>query len=102
MQITILMRRVGCKYNELNRNLKLFEAAGIITNEYRIQIRHPKIRIIHLMMDNPRTQILLKIVKILSAEDNTPEQRVGNSSRNNNQQKIFLIIPKSNSTPLYL
>jgi predicted transcriptional regulator len=66
IQVTALMRKVCCKYNELNRKLKLLEEVGIITNEYQTQPTHPKVRIIHLMIDNPRTQTLLKVVKILS------------------------------------
>ncbi|MCL2476212.1 hypothetical protein [Candidatus Bathycorpusculum sp.] len=61
--------RVDAKYNEVNRNLKILETEGIITNEYHKKPKHPKTRIITLQ-DNCRTQKLLVALKNLKEDDN--------------------------------
>lgn len=86
MQVTALMRKVGCKYNELNRNLSLFEKAGVIRDEYKT-VRNRKTRIIHLMLENRRTQTLIKIVKILSEADDDDD--LEQETRRSFSQKII-------------
>lgn len=62
-----LVSNVGSTYNELNRNLEILEKEGIITNEYPLKVRHGKVRIIRLNKDNPKTQVLLKVLKTLES-----------------------------------
>ncbi|HSV48896.1 MAG TPA: hypothetical protein VLH35_01145 [Candidatus Acidoferrales bacterium] len=65
MQVMRLVSAAGSTYNELNRNLIILEKEGIITNEYPIKVRHGKVRIIRLNKENPKTQVLLKVLKTL-------------------------------------
>jgi DNA-binding transcriptional ArsR family regulator len=60
-----LVHKTGGKYSEVNRNLKILEAEGIIISEYRRQAKRAKVRIIKLNRENPRTEKLLKALKIL-------------------------------------
>ncbi len=70
LQVMQLVSSVGSTYNELNRNLLLLEKEGIITNEYPIKVRHGKVRIIRLNKENPKTLVLLKVLKTLDQENN--------------------------------
>jgi predicted transcriptional regulator len=65
MQVMHLVSATGSTYNELNRNLQILEKEGIITNEYPIKVRHGKVRVIRLNKENPKTQVLLKVLKTL-------------------------------------
>jgi mRNA-degrading endonuclease RelE of RelBE toxin-antitoxin system len=70
MQVMRLVSSVGSTYNELNRNLQLLEKEGIIVNEYPIKVRRGKVRVIRLNKNNPKTLILLKVLKTLDQENN--------------------------------
>lgn len=65
IQVMRLVSRVNSTYNELNRNLAILEKEGIILNDYRVKVRHGKIRVIMLNRDNPKTKILLQALKTL-------------------------------------
>jgi Predicted transcriptional regulator len=70
IRVMILKRKVGCRYNELDRNLKKLEAAGVITDESKPDLaRQPKARIIHFLLNEPNTEILVETVKVLSKAD---------------------------------
>jgi predicted transcriptional regulator len=70
LQIMRLVSTVGSTYNELNRNLLILEKEGLIINEYPIKVRHGKIRVIRLNKENPKTFVLLKVLKTLEQENN--------------------------------
>jgi predicted transcriptional regulator len=69
IRVMQLVSRVNSTYNELNRNLEILEKEGIITNDYRVKVRHGKVRVIQLNRDNPKTEILLKALKMLDEEN---------------------------------
>jgi hypothetical protein len=54
-----LVRIVNSTYNEVDRNLRILEREGIITQRYA---RHK--RVIGLNFKNERTLVLLKLLKI--------------------------------------
>ncbi len=64
-----LVSSVGSTYNELNRNLLILEKEGLIINEYQVKVRRGKVRVIRLNKDNPKTQVLLKVLKTLEQEN---------------------------------
>jgi hypothetical protein len=66
-----LVGKVNSTYNDLNRNLTILEKEGIIINEYREKVRHGKIRVLRLNKDNPKTKILLSVLKTLDSSDET-------------------------------
>jgi predicted transcriptional regulator len=68
IHIMELVRKVCGRYNEVNRNLNILEAEGIIMTYYQKQVKHPKFRIVRLIRENRRTQILLKALKDLGDE----------------------------------
>ena len=57
-----LVRIVNSTYNEVNRNLRILEGAGLITQQ---RIRRK--RIIRLKLENKKTLAVLKALKILEA-----------------------------------
>lgn len=63
IRVMKLVEAVGSTYNEVNRNLEILEKEGIITNDYRVKVRHGKVRVIWLNRDNPKTKILLQALK---------------------------------------
>jgi predicted transcriptional regulator len=69
IQVMRLVSRVNSTYNELNRNLGILEKEGIITNDYRVKVRHGKIRGIRLNRANPKTAILIKALETLDEDD---------------------------------
>jgi predicted transcriptional regulator len=69
LQVMKLVSSVGSTYNELNRNLLLLEKEGIIVNEYPLKVRRGKVRVIRLNKENPKTQILLRVLKTLDQEN---------------------------------
>ena len=73
LQVMRLVTTVGSTYNELNRNLQILGKEDLIIDEYRIKVRHGKIRVIRLNKENPKTQTLLKVLKTLEQENN-PQQ----------------------------
>jgi len=64
-----LVDKVRSTYNELNRNLGILEKEGIITNDYLVKVKHGKVRVIRLNRDNPKTKILLQVLKTLDNEN---------------------------------
>lgn len=64
-----LVSKVGGRYNEVNRNLKILEAEGIITSKYPDQVRYGRVRMIVLKRESRRTQKLLKALKELDHEN---------------------------------
>ncbi len=64
-----LVRRTGSTYNELNRNLEILEKENLIITEYRVKVRHGKVRVISLNRDDRRTKILLDVLKVLDQEN---------------------------------
>jgi arsenate reductase-like glutaredoxin family protein len=70
LQIMRLVSTVGSTYNELNRNLQILGKEELIIDEYRIKVRHGKVRVIRLNKENPKTQTLLKVLKTLEQENN--------------------------------
>ncbi len=67
IRVMQLVSRVGSTYNELNRNLKILADEGIVTDEYRVKVKHGKIRVIMLNRDNPKTKLLLQALKTLES-----------------------------------
>jgi predicted RNA-binding Zn-ribbon protein involved in translation (DUF1610 family) len=68
MRVMKLVSCTGTTYNELNRNLLILEKEGIIIDEYRVKVRHGRVRVIRLNKDNPKTQLLLQVIKTLDQE----------------------------------
>ena len=68
IRIMRLVSNVNSTYNELNRNLLILAKEGIIIDEYRVKVKHGKIRVIALKRDNPKTKILLEILKVLDSQ----------------------------------
>ena len=64
-----LVSAVGSTYNELNRNLGILEKEGIIINEYPIKVRRGKVRIIRLNKNNPKTIVLIQVLKTLEQQN---------------------------------
>lgn len=69
IRIMKLVSKVNTTYNELNRNLKLLDKEGIITEEYQIKVRQGKVRVIRLNRDNPKTKLLVDALKTLDNEE---------------------------------
>ncbi|MCL2172108.1 MAG: hypothetical protein LBH62_03610 [Nitrososphaerota archaeon] len=64
-----LVYRVGARYNEVSRNIKILAAEGIITDEHHNKPKHTRTRIIKLQ-DDCRTQKLLAALNNLREDDN--------------------------------
>ena len=66
VNVTCLVRKINSTYNETNRNLKILESEGVVT------ICHlGRIRRIKLNRENPKTDVLLKLLQTLESEANT-------------------------------
>lgn len=65
IRVMKLCELVETTYNELNRNLAILKAQGIISDDYEERVRHGKIRVIRLNRNNPKTKILLQALGIL-------------------------------------
>jgi predicted transcriptional regulator len=65
MRVMKLVSNLNTTYNELNRNLALLEKEGLIIDEYRVKVKHGKVRVIILNRNNPKTKLLLAILKTL-------------------------------------
>jgi DNA-binding transcriptional ArsR family regulator len=61
-----LARNVNSTYVEVNRNVKILEKEGIVTDQ-----RVGRMRVIRLNRENPKTTLLLKALKILSTQTKT-------------------------------
>jgi len=59
-----LVRRINSTYNEVNRNLIILEREGIITNT-----RCGRMRLVKLNRENPKTVLLLQVLKQLDSGD---------------------------------
>jgi predicted transcriptional regulator len=68
MRVMQLVQKLGSSYNEINRNLKILEAEGIIKNDYPKKVKHSTVRIITLNCSSDRTQKLLKALRDLDEE----------------------------------
>ncbi|MCW4009164.1 MAG: hypothetical protein NWF05_00900 [Candidatus Bathyarchaeota archaeon] len=63
-----LVHKVGSPYNEVNRNLAILEAEGIIINDCSKPVKHSVVRTIRLNRENPKTTTLLQALKLLGKE----------------------------------
>lgn len=70
LRVMQLVHKVGSPYHEVNRNLGILEAEGIIINKYSKPVKHSIVRIVKLNRENPKTTKLLQALKLLSAEKN--------------------------------
>lgn len=68
MQVMRLVSSCGSTYNELNRNLLILQKEELIIDEYRVKVRRGKVRVIRLNKENPKTQVLLKVLKTLDQQ----------------------------------
>jgi hypothetical protein len=68
IRIMRLVSNLNTTYNELNRNLAILKKEGLITDEYRVKVKHGKVRVIALNRDNPRTKLLLITLKSLDSQ----------------------------------
>jgi len=59
-----LVRRINCTYNETNRNFKILQKEGIVTDHHI-----GRMRMIRLNRENPRTVILFQVLKTLESEN---------------------------------
>jgi len=65
-----LVRRVNSTYTQVNRNLQILEKEGII------KVRSVgRLRMIRLDRENPKTDIILKALRMLRDLEATPTQR---------------------------
>lgn len=76
-----LVRIVNSTYNEVDRNLRILESVGLITQQ-----RFRRKRIIRLNLENKKTLAVLKALKILEAPIDTKRSRkrkvnLGNSPK---------------------
>jgi predicted transcriptional regulator len=67
IRVMKLVSKLNTTYNELNRNLVILEKEGLITDEYRVKVKHGTIRVIALNRDNSKTKLLLTILKTLDS-----------------------------------
>jgi hypothetical protein len=65
IRVMKLVHTVNAKYNEVNRNLGILKAEGLIIDEYRIRVKQGTVRIIALNRENPKTKLLLTALKTL-------------------------------------
>jgi len=63
-----LVGNINGTYIEVNRNLKILEKEGIVTDQ-----RVGRRRVIRLNRENPKTTLLLKALKILSTQTKTTD-----------------------------
>jgi hypothetical protein len=61
-----LVRNINSTYIEVNRNLKILEKEGVITDKHV-----GRLRIIKLNRENPKTELLLQALRILSTQPET-------------------------------
>jgi len=63
-----LVRNINSTYVEVNRNFKILEKEGIVTDQ-----RVGRLRVIRLNRENPTTTLLLQALKILSTQTKTTD-----------------------------
>lgn len=66
IHVTDFLNKVGCKSGEGYRNIRLFVEAGVAKEAYD---KDRNSRILYFLVDNPRAKLLLKIVKLLSEDE---------------------------------
>ena len=71
LRVMQLVHKVSSPYNEVNRNLGILEAEGIVINKYSEPVKHSIVRVVKLNRENPKTVKLLQALKLLSAEKNS-------------------------------
>ena len=59
-----LVRKVNSTYTQVNRNLQILEKEGMVKSEH-----YGHIRIIRLNRENPKTEAILKALKILKKQE---------------------------------
>lgn len=59
-----LVRNINSTYIEVNRNIKILEKEGIVTEQ-----RVGRMRLLKLNHENPKTKILLQALKLLNAQN---------------------------------
>ncbi len=67
-----VMQPVGtirAAYNEVNRNLELMKAEGIVADHCPEKIRYGKVRVVLLNREDHRTKKLLQALQVLDEED---------------------------------
>ncbi len=74
IRVMKLVSNVNSTYNELIRNILILKKEGIITDEYRVKVKHGKVRVITLNRDNPKTKVLLAALKSLDSEELLPKK----------------------------
>jgi hypothetical protein len=72
IQVMKLVSRVNSTYNDVNRNLLILAKEDIIVDEYRVKVKHGKVRVIRLNKENPKTKLLLAALQSLDIENKTP------------------------------
>lgn len=87
-----LVRIVNSTYNEVDRNLRILESVGLITQQ-----RFRRKRIIRLNLENKKTLAVLKALKILEAPIDTKQSRkrkvnLGNSPKEMTAASVSNII----------
>ena len=63
-----LARNINSTYVEVNRNVKILEKEGVVTDQ-----RVGRMRVISLNYENPKTTLLLKALKILNMQTKIPD-----------------------------
>ena len=91
IRVMELVRRVGSTYNELNRNLEILAKEGILTDEYRVKVKHGKVRFIFLNRDNTKTRTLLEVLKTLNNSTNSTEDNFQQTKgcQDSSESRIF-------------
>ncbi len=68
MQVMALVSSTSSTYNEVNRNLAILRAEGVVVEVYRLRVRRGRVRVIWLDRSNPKTAALLSALKLLEQE----------------------------------
>ena len=58
-----LVRNINSTYIEVNRNIKILEKEGVVTDQ-----RVGRMRMLRLNHENPKTKVLLQALKILNTQ----------------------------------
>jgi hypothetical protein len=79
-----LVTKINSTYIEVNRNIKILEQEGVLSEQ-----RYGRVRMIILNTENPKTQLLLSALKILGSQT---------KPTTNNHQSIAQNVQESNAT----
>lgn len=77
--VTNLVRIINSTYTQVNRNLVILEKEDVIKTK-----RYGRMRIIELKIENPKTQALLKALRMLDRP--IPDTQDSQTTRNKSQQ----------------